>query len=725
MSNFFYKSSAYPLFKKAMKTTRGEPIVLNLLSTDSSLKTDEPIDQAPVQRKNLSNKFEPSPFGKFFGPRKQRTTPVDMSDFSSWKNKNYRQTEKNIGEEAKSETPRLTLADFMKKNADDKKFNDLDQLTTENQKPIDQISTSDPTYKKYSLDSFLHKYEEQTKVKDKFDQNDDLLEPLQFDLMQQVVPDSSQDENFMSTSDVKIEDVSFDGDISGEKFAFEGEDLDKVRSRLDKKAREEANIKEKQTEKVISTNELTEIAKDGEEDDSFNLTKLGVDDEIQVDDIEKINEKFAGGASEESKDVPKVSHKTFIEINKTPSPAKPVEEPVDGVVDDTVQEIKTEPVTQTKGTVIDADIDVLQGLDVDSLDEDEMEMDPLDETEGFSGLLSDTEDEDDLVGEDIEEHLSKKKISRDDLLTKDDFRTITDEFMTKFTEMYKKDAAEPVGFVEPQTYTQAPAAQIPTIIPVDVSFGEVQEASEQQQFVADPAAQMQPQGMQPVDQPVDQSMIEPSQSEQLLQQQAELQAKILEMIEEKKKVDSEAESKLKQAELEKQRVTEEYESRLKELEQSIKARDEESKKKAYLDKLKSDIKLKKAETNFKKREEQLREMEKKSSEKMKIGVMLKKELKNNLNMSNLEMDKKLLEVASKIKRDEEADDQSVLQKKPQIPEPVEEIVEEVVEEEPKPAPKKTASKTTTRKKTTMRSRSHTRTPRRKIDSDIIGGINFD
>ena len=310
--------------------------------------------------------------------------------------------------------------------------------------------------------------------------------------------------------------------------------MDKVRSRLDKKAREEANIKEKQTEKVISTNELTEIAKDGEEDDSFNLTKLGVDDEIQVDDIEKINEKFAGGASEEPKDVPKVSHKTFIEINKTPTAAKPVEEPVDGVVDDTVQEIKTEPVTQSKGTVIDADIDVLQGLDVDSLDEDEMEMDPLDETEGFSGLLSDTEDEDDLVGEDIEEHLSKKKISRDDLLTKDDFRTITDEFMTKFTEMYKKDAAEPVGFVEPQTYTQAPAAQIPTIIPVDVSFGEVQEASEQQQFVADPAAQMQPQGMQPVDQPVDQSMIEPSQSEQLLQQQAELQAKILEMIEEKK-----------------------------------------------------------------------------------------------------------------------------------------------------------------------------------------------
>ena len=39
--------------------------------------------------------------------------------------------------------------------------------------------------------------------------------------------------------------------------------------------------------------------------------------------------------------------------------------------------------------------------------------------------------------------------------------------------------------------------------------------------------------------------------------------------------------------------------------------------------------------------------------------------------------------------------------------------------------KRATSKTTTKKRTTMRSRSHTRTPRRKIDSDIIGGINFD
>ena len=40
----------------------------------------------------------------------------------------------------------------------------------------------------------------------------------------------------------------------------------------------------------------------------------------------------------------------------------------------------------------------------------------------------------------------------------------------------------------------------------------------------------------------------------------------------------------------------------------------------------------------------------------------------------------------------------------------------------KPAAKKAAPK---RRTSTVRSRMRTRTPRRKIDSDIIGGINFD
>ena len=53
---------------------------------------------------------------------------------------------------------------------------------------------------------------------------------------------------------------------------------------------------------------------------------------------------------------------------------------------------------------------------------------------------------------------------------------------------------------------------------------------------------------------------------------------------------------------------------------------------------------------YKKKEEEFRELASVSSEKVKFGIMLKKELENNLNVSNLEMDKKLLEVASKNKK---------------------------------------------------------------------------
>ncbi|MBP3582104.1 MAG: hypothetical protein J6J33_05065, partial [Clostridia bacterium] len=84
MNNFFYNSSEYSLFRKALKDTTGEPILINILSTDPSLNDDKQEVVQP-QRKNQSSKFEPTtPFGKFFGARKAtRTTPVDMKDFSS------------------------------------------------------------------------------------------------------------------------------------------------------------------------------------------------------------------------------------------------------------------------------------------------------------------------------------------------------------------------------------------------------------------------------------------------------------------------------------------------------------------------------------------------------------------------------------------------------------------------------------------------------------------
>jgi len=712
MNNFFFKGEDYSLFRKALHETKGEPVVINLLSTDSSL-IDESKQQedAPVVRKNLSNKFQPSPFGKFFGPRKQRTTPVDMGNFSSWKNKNFREAEQNLGKEDTIDAPKFSLSDYMNKSSVEKKFNEEDQHVTDTQKSIDQLSTSDPTYQKYSLDSYLHKLEEQTKVKDKFKLNDDLLEPLGVDT-QMVVPDSSQDENFSASSIVDVEDVSFDENIRGEKFAFETSELDKVRTRLDKIEREAANIKDKPTDKIISTDEFSELT--GE--DKFDLEKLGVssdeEDEIEVDDIEKINEKLTlqGEDSEEddesNKVAPKVTHKRFFEVNKNPGAAASFAKDTQGQLSDENEDISD-------------DGESLEGLDSESIGDVGVETETnqgsgtsttgdvvqilTTETSGGTGTV--------VVGEttpgDQDEFVSGTRINRDDILTKEDFKTITDEFMAKFTELYKKDSGN-----EGQSSEGVVSDEL---APAGVNQGYTagpQVVSGEQSFVQDPYMEGYPQQ-------------EYMHGDSYLQKQhAELQAKILEMIEQNKKTDAEAEQKLRQAEIDKQKVTEQYEARLRELEQSFKKRDEEIKKQAYLDKLKNDIKLKKAETKFKRREEEMNEMHKASSEMLKIGVVLKKELKNNLNISNLEMDKKLLEVASKIRK-EELEEEREVTRNVVVEEPetvVEEPEEVVVEEKPK---KTTTKKTTTRKKTTRRSHSHTRTPRRKIDSDIIGGIKFD
>ena len=75
------------------------------------------------------------------------------------------------------------------------------------------------------------------------------------------------------------------------------------------------------------------------------------------------------------------------------------------------------------------------------------------------------------------------------------------------------------------------------------------------------------------------------------------------------------------------------------------------------------------------------------------------------------MDKKLLESVTKLDKFN----------KPKVAEEPEEV--DTVEEKPKP---RTSRATTTRKRTSsVKSRMRNRTPRRKIDSDIIGGIDFD
>ena len=725
MNNFFYKETDFSLFRKALKQAEDEPVIINILSTDPSLQENAKREETPVARKNLSNKFQPNPFSKFFGPRKQRTTPVDMGNFSSWKNKNYREAEQQISTSPEtSARTTFSLADYMNQNTSEKKFNDVDQLKSETQKPITQLSSDDPTYKKYSLDSYLHKLEQQSQVKSEFEENSDILEPLVDMNMQEVVPTSGQDEVFGGESSVNVEDFSFDDGFAGERFSFEREELDKVRSRLDKLEREAQNIKEKQTEKVITTNELTDIAKDGEEDD-FDLGKLGIEDEDLLDDIEKVNDKFGANDVQEKPDAPKVQGKRFFEINRNENvrpKSTTQDDVVGGSVDDeaseetsaeateTSTETATTETTQTgsgspEGVVISGDVTILTGGEGE-----------ISATEAEQGETASAE------GEEKEEFVTGKTVSRDDILTKEDFRTITDEFMTKFTEMYQKG---PNGAQQGQSFGAPAETSGEGVPPIDAD-DEMSGFDEQSIPVyGDPyAAYGQEQtpvgytGYGPA--PVDNTQM-------LQQQQNELQAKIIEMLETNKKSDFEAEEKLRLAKLENQRMAQEYETRLKDLESSFRRRDEEMKKQAYLDKLKSDIKLKKAETSYKKREEEFRELASVSSEKVKFGIMLKKELENNLNVSNLEMDKKLLEVASKNKK-KYYEEEKAAQEEAAAKVEEEEVVEEVEEDEVVEKPKKTTTKkTTTKRRTTAgrTTRSRSRTPRRKIDSDIIGGIDFE
>ena len=67
MDNFFGNALDFNYFKKAMKITDGESIIINISANDSSLAVKPKYESNPQNkaRKNMSNKFEPSPFGKF------------------------------------------------------------------------------------------------------------------------------------------------------------------------------------------------------------------------------------------------------------------------------------------------------------------------------------------------------------------------------------------------------------------------------------------------------------------------------------------------------------------------------------------------------------------------------------------------------------------------------------------------------------------------------------
>ena len=682
MNNFFYNNFDYTLFKKAFKETKGEPVIINILSSDSSL-TDKKKETKQVARKNYSNKFEPSPFGKFFGPRRQQTSSVDMNNFSSWKNKNYRDIEKKIDKTEKNPL-KFSIADFMNERSKSMKYNELDQAKSEVQKPITQLSSSDPLYKRFSLDSYMHKLEEQTKVKSSFEQNDDILEPLG-DLTEKVVPDSSQDENFSYASDVNVEGVAFDDNIGGEKYRIAQDELDKVKSRLEKMERE---IKDKSNEKVLSS-EISDLTKD-DNNDSFDLEKLGFDDEeidddnkIEVDDIEKVNDKVLSkdetSLKQNDENKPKVDHKKFMEINRTESSsprkinsdAKSDESELNKNVNDDIE--TSVDVDENTEEAQEVDADKQTEAPSEDLNEESANLSSDEEPEennDNSGIDGD-ENENDLVDAEqssddefkTEIYDNDKRVDRDDILTKQDFRTMTDEFMQRFAQLYKKDN-------DNQNIAQQYDQQ------GNINSEVSEQYSEPEPYVAEQYTPF-------------------VQTAEQVNQNNELQSKILELIEQNKKADSEAEEKLKKAELEKEKVAEEYENKIKEIEENYKKSYEEFKQKAYLEKLDSDLKLQQAESDFKKRESKIKEKEKAISKKQKMGELLKKEIKSNVSISNLEMEKKLLEESAKKGKKVET---KVITK--------ERIVEVPVKKKPvkKRGPKK---------------------KRRKIDSDIIGNIDFE
>ena len=727
MNNFFYSSSDYDSFRKALKDTKNEPVIINILSSDSSLAENSESNKINAERKNISSKFQASPFDKFFGPRKKRTDPLDMKDFSSWRNKNFRESEKQI-ESDSEETTKFSFSDYLKSRTKNEMFNDEDKLKSELQKPIDEMSINDESYKKFSLDSYLNKLERETKVKKDFNETEDLVDDtIDFGM----TPSEDQDENFGTSSDVDVERVAFDDVLSGEKFAFEREDLDKVKSRLEKMEREANNIKEKPTTKVLTGEELTEAKGADEENDEFDLDKLGFEDDIERvnQKLDEINKKLQVTGDGETS-APVVEKNKFVEINKNFDETKvrsdsasvsSVETSTSNQTDSSEANINE---TETNGEVNQEETEegvvsktIIAGA-VASPDEVEGE-DETAEGSNFVDVVSmpdesaaketETEVDADVVGikeTDGEASSEQKEESSEnvggEVLTKADFKHMTDEIINKFSEMYRgtsnpealatEQVGEMNGYAAPGEY---------------VFTGQGQERLTRQQMAEQQAMQQQMMQQQMADQ---QQMVD---QQAMQQQQNELQAKIIELIEKNKKNDDEVAEKLKLIEEEKQKISEQYEEKLKELEESIK-KQEEARQQAYVDKLKSDIKFKTAEARFKLKEEQIKETEKLNSENQYASKRLRSELKNNLQVANLEMDKKLLECVTKLSKASKAKVDEDTQQ------------EELNEVEEKPTRTRTAAAKSTKKRTpSTKARTRQRTPRRKMDSDIIGSIDFE
>ncbi|MBQ8452106.1 MAG: hypothetical protein IJ538_05005 [Clostridia bacterium] len=645
MNNFFYDGSDYALFKKALKNTDDEPIVINVLSSDPSLNENassrSTIKTSQKRNTNMSEKFNPSPFGKFFGPRVVQRQNFDMKDFSSWKNKNYRQTEKNIENSDVKEQKTFSISDFLNSKTRNKIYNDSDELTSTTQKPINQLSSDDPVYQKFSLDSYMHKLEEQTDVKNKFETNDDLLEPIEkFD--ESIIADSSQDESFDDASEVNAEDIALNSEINGEQFRFETEELDKIKERLRKIELETQHIKEKTNSKVLST-EVADMTEDEDTEDVFDLEKLGIDDEFEESEKhEKTKDEQADdGNSDENANVG---------------------------TETKVEDVKETEEHDKEGSTVEPDVQT------------DKKQEPVDNVE-----VTSNETKADVVDQKVN---TSHKVERQDILTKEDFRTMTDEFMDKFAQMYKTNKKSEV----------------------------VEENNEDEQKLNNPT----------------------------LADQAELQAKIIQLMEQNQQVDYAREQRIQQAELENQRMAQEYENRIRQIEENYRRNVEEMQKQAYLEQLKKENQLQQAESNFKKREEKIKEIEVEKYKKNNKGAELRKEFKSNVSMSNLEMDKKLLEqtvsgfeddsngTKRKTTKRVASTKRSSTKKRTKAHSKKNTAVVQSATEAKAVTVKPKKTKTTTRKQTKVAEPEPVqikepvhRKRKRKIDTDIIGSYDFD
>lgn len=610
MSNFFYKYSDYSLFQKALKETEGEDVIVDILSTDDSLKKDEVIADKRVIRKD--NRFsQESSFNKFFGPRKNFSRNFDMKDFSSWKNKNYRETEKQLNSSG-GDKFKFSFSDFLNERSGEKIYNDADDNKSKNQKAINELSTDDSSFKRFSLNDYMRRLEEKTRVNSETSKNEDLIDSIG-DITQNVVPDASQDENFNDFgSGMSFDKIVDSSDTVGDRYAVDRSELDAMKQRL-------AEIKSE-------TDEINSMIED-DEDEGFPTFNFEPNEDEDFSEDNELSEDF----DEES--------------------AESEEESVDEISED------NENVDDTDGE-LDENID-------ENVDESSNE-DDADSTETFvqpgqteivvkieggtnsneTNTSVDGKIETDKVGEGVTTSISQVGQSSTGSGSQSD--SSGGRGQTSLTGDSNQSGSSEVGGQAGITEGQSGTIKIG-------------------------------------DQDGQKGEISGEEANQVGLKQEERSKEIIGLIEKNEQEKKEIEEQLKQAEKEKVSAMKSYEGRLKELEKSIIEKDKEVQKKVLLEKIKNDNKLTEVRAEFKTREDEIRRLEKEAALKMKIGALLKKELKNNLSISNLEMNNKLLEISSLISQEKE------------------------------------------REKANKRKRPATgpRKKKRKIDSDIIGGIDFE